>query len=693
MIQFAISSLFLLLAFTGPLPAQTAPASGFPDEMMLARLVLRADIVDGVARVRVAQTFRNRRHSRMPGDEAITSFDVSPLTAFWKYRITEEGKWWDGQLVPRQEGRAEYDRIVSRSRDPGLLEWQDACRYTSSVYPVPPDEGTKEVELEYDEALRMTTDGKLLFRFPLNAWRVEEAQFELRVRDARGLSGYGVTPAIPVEREPAGGDTCAFVGRLEPLGRLGDLELRLHLARPFAGPDGRAARPLELPSGELLVPIPIGQEDLASRAVTGGFLIGKRRGPAPSGVVHLGEFTPVPTGPERQPPFGIEADFSAKLAQPASLGPVWERLRQQAEAQTIYRERLSNRAAAPSSARTTAFGCASPFGSFLAKPAPDPARKLPGPRSAREAAQLGSLPALPEEGGLAARRPASADWHFSPLASFRAAREQAHDRACFANQKVLAGALEMYELDGNVKVGGVGGLADRATFGPLFSPAPDAPCDLVAVHPTRSPWRPGRWVDDLPVGLWKELVDGGYLHARLECPGAGAESWANYVLLQPEGKVVCLRHGTYSSTGSARQQLVDFGVSDPATLARAEQLDFLVERQRRALRQAMGELVELLVFVLILGLVVLGFQTLGVGWRVLCGTAVALIASGVMFLQLPRERGAEEWGQLLAALGLLLVFGIVGRLLLRGLAALTRRGSAWLTPAIRSKPEARGPER
>ena len=693
MIQFVISSLLLLLAFTGPLPAQTALASGFPDEMMLARLVLRAEIVDGVARVRVAQTFRNRQHSRMPGDEAVTSFDVSPLTAFWKYRITEEGKWWDGLLVPRQEGRAEYDRTVSRSRDPGLLEWQDACRYTSSVYPVPPDGGTKEVEFEYDEALRMTTDGGLVFRFPLNAWRVEEAQFELRVQDARGLSGYGVTPAIPVEREPAGGDTCAFVGRLEPQGRLGDLELRLHLARPFAGPDGKAARPLELPSGELLVPIPIGQEDLASRAVTGGFLIGKRRGPAPSGVVHLGEFTPVPTGPESQPPLAIEADFSAKLALPASLGPVWERLRQQAEAQTIYRERLSNRAAAPSSARTTQFGCASPFGSFLAKPAPDPARKLPGPGAARETGQNGPLPPLPADGGLAARRPAASDWHFSPLASFRAAREQAHDRACFAHQKVLAGALEMYELDGNVKVGGVGGLADRATYRSLFSPAPDAPYDLVAVHPTKSPWRPDRWVDDLPVGLWKELVDGGYLHSRLECPGAGAESWANYVLLQPEGKVVCLRHGSYSATGSARQQLIDFGVSDQATLARAEQIDFLAERRSRALREAVGALVELLGFVLILGLIVMGFQTLRIGWRVLCGSALSLIASGVMLLQLPTERGAEDWGQALMVLGVLLVVGLVGRLLLRGLAALARQVSAWLTPSIRSKPEAGPPER
>jgi hypothetical protein len=700
LIRVFIPSLACLLVFAGalfsqsrPEPAVAADRQWLAGVMHLAKLSVRADLDHGVARVRVSQTFRNGQHSRMPGDEAVTSFEVSPLTAFWNYRITEEGKWWNGLLVPRQEGRAEYDRIVRRSRDPGLLEWQEPCRYTSSVYPVPPDGGTKDVEFEYDEALRLTTDGHLVFRFPLGAWLVEEVQFELRVRDGRGLSGYRAAPELPVERAPDGSETCAFVGRLQPKSRLPDLELRLQLARPFAGPGGKALRPLELPGGELLVPIPVSERDLESRAVTGGFLIGKRQGPAPAGVVRLGEFAPVPTGPELEPPVEIDADFSAKLDLPASLGPAWKRLREQAVAQSLYREGFLNRTGSPPSARTTQFGCVTPFASFLAKPAPDPERKLPGPRTAAGADASGSLPPLPSAQRPVAGRASGSEWHFSPFGNFRAARERAYHRACFANQKTIAGALEMYELDSNARVAGPGGLADRAAYRSLFSPARGIAFELLAVHAARPPWRPGRWLDELPAGLWKELVDGGYLRARPECPGASSSSLANYALLQPEGRVFCLRHGLYDATGAARQQLVEAGVGDPSSLARAEVTDFVAARRRREKWRLVEELAQLLAIVLMLGCIVWGVRALGVGGRALGGAAVALIASGCMVLQLPRERGAEDWGLLLVVVGGALVLGWVGQLLLVGLAAIARRCSAWLTPALRSKPEDQGPER
>ncbi|MBI4861349.1 MAG: hypothetical protein HY815_13990 [Candidatus Riflebacteria bacterium] len=49
--------------------------------------------------------------------------------------------------------------------------------------------------------------------------------------------------------------------------------------------------------------------------------------------------------------------------------------------------------------------------------------------------------------------------------SFKAARERANTRACYANQKTVAGALEMYELDKNVKRP----VIDRETFRLLHS--------------------------------------------------------------------------------------------------------------------------------------------------------------------------------------------------------------------------------
>ena len=36
--------------------------------------------------------------------------------------------------------------------------------------------------------------------------------------------------------------------------------------------------------------------------------------------------------------------------------------------------------------------------------------------------------------------------------NFRKARERANQRACYANQKTVAGALEMYNLDNNKSI-------------------------------------------------------------------------------------------------------------------------------------------------------------------------------------------------------------------------------------------------
>lgn len=44
--------------------------------------------------------------------------------------------------------------------------------------------------------------------------------------------------------------------------------------------------------------------------------------------------------------------------------------------------------------------------------------------------------------------------------NFRAARQRANQRACYANQKTLAGAIEMYNLDFNANLGGSSGNVD-----------------------------------------------------------------------------------------------------------------------------------------------------------------------------------------------------------------------------------------
>lgn len=61
------------------------------------------------------------------------------------------------RLLPREEGRETYDRIVAQSRDPALLEFVGFNLVRSSVFPVEPG-GTQAVRLTYEHLLKADGD-------------------------------------------------------------------------------------------------------------------------------------------------------------------------------------------------------------------------------------------------------------------------------------------------------------------------------------------------------------------------------------------------------------------------------------------------------------------------------------------------------------------------------------------------------
>ncbi|MBI4860542.1 MAG: hypothetical protein HY815_09810 [Candidatus Riflebacteria bacterium] len=87
-------------------------------------------------------------------------------------------------------------------------------------------------------------------------------------------------------------------------------------------------------------------------------------------------------------------------------------------------------------------------------------------------------------------------------------RTRANTRACYANQKTVAGALEMYALDKNTK--------------------------LTA----------------LDSSVWFRLKSGGYLQAIPQDPGFGPGSSSNYQWTSADGLVRCVVHGLISDRSS-----------------------------------------------------------------------------------------------------------------------------------------------
>ncbi|MBI3892290.1 MAG: hypothetical protein HY303_12275, partial [Candidatus Wallbacteria bacterium] len=92
--------------------------------------------------------------------------------------------------------------------------------------------------------------------------------------------------------------------------------------------------------------------------------------------------------------------------------------------------------------------------------------------------------------------------------NFRAARERSNTRACFANQKTIAGAVEMYNLDQNT-------------------------CRK-----------------EIGVAFLQELAQQGYLQCVPDDPGCGPGSAANYFTISGGNGIACRAHGAIGEGGA-----------------------------------------------------------------------------------------------------------------------------------------------
>ena len=104
-------------------------------------------ITDNAALTRVEQVFRN--HTDRPL-EAVFLFPVPKGAAVSDFSLWIEGKKTPGSVLDRNQARSIYERIVRRTRDPGLVEYIDGELFRASIFPIPPG-GTQKLELHLPE--------------------------------------------------------------------------------------------------------------------------------------------------------------------------------------------------------------------------------------------------------------------------------------------------------------------------------------------------------------------------------------------------------------------------------------------------------------------------------------------------------------------------------------------------------------
>jgi Ca-activated chloride channel family protein len=149
-----------------PLPAPLPRLRRRPVPVMpltVNKLAASTEIVDAVAITRIEQVFGNPTPQPVEGTYIFPLDDDISVSKFSMYM---DGKEVVGQVLGRGEARRRYEEIVSRMRDPALLEYLGTRMYQARIFPIRPG-GEAKIELAYTQTLPIDA-GLVRYRLPMS---------------------------------------------------------------------------------------------------------------------------------------------------------------------------------------------------------------------------------------------------------------------------------------------------------------------------------------------------------------------------------------------------------------------------------------------------------------------------------------------------------------------------------------------
>lgn len=173
---------------------------------------IRVEISDQVAKTYISQTFSNDSDRNLAGTYL---FPLPEDTTFSSFSLHIDGKPVEGKILEAMAARQQYEEIVRRMIDPGLLEYADYKTVRARIFPIPAH-GTKKVELEYTQLLK-AENGMLKYRFPLKAEGdvepVDQVKIDVKLSSKQGLRTiWSPTHMITANRD---GNNLAKITMLE----------------------------------------------------------------------------------------------------------------------------------------------------------------------------------------------------------------------------------------------------------------------------------------------------------------------------------------------------------------------------------------------------------------------------------------------------------------------------------------------
>ncbi len=135
-------------------PQARSYAMGRSPALEISNVTVGVVIRDQVATTMMEIRLRNPAAARQEAELLVPVPDRAVIRGF---SFQGPGAEPSARLLPRDEAKATYDRIVARARDPALLEFAGFNLVRSSVFPVEAG-GTQAVRLTYEHLLPATGD-------------------------------------------------------------------------------------------------------------------------------------------------------------------------------------------------------------------------------------------------------------------------------------------------------------------------------------------------------------------------------------------------------------------------------------------------------------------------------------------------------------------------------------------------------
>ncbi|MEE2755153.1 MAG: VIT domain-containing protein [Myxococcota bacterium] len=164
---------------------------------------VKVQIEGRLAKTVVTQVFQNHQTQQTEGTY---QFTLPADAAISRLAMDVEGKMMEGELVERARARQIYEEIVSKRKDPALLEWQGGNRFQTQIFPIPAN-GTKTVILAYEQIIPKRHGG-LQYRYGLpnlegqtQGSLMDHFSFHLQAR----LLGRPTANGYPLKTETANG--------------------------------------------------------------------------------------------------------------------------------------------------------------------------------------------------------------------------------------------------------------------------------------------------------------------------------------------------------------------------------------------------------------------------------------------------------------------------------------------------------